>query len=252
MRAYLAFVNKEWTEGFRTYKLVSLLIAFLLFGMMNPLIAKLTPELMTSLSPEGIVMQIAEPQALDSWTQFFKNMAIQLILFVIVFSGLMANELTKGTLINILTKGLPRKTVILSKFTSTSIIWSLCYLLCFVVTYGYTIYLLPGSLPNLLFSAFCLWLFGIWLISVMILGGVMFKSMYGSLLFTGAIALFLMVANILPGFQTFNPYGLSALNLALLTKEMSPSDFTVSIIVTSVTTVVFLAGSMAIFNKKQV
>ena len=51
MRAYLAFTKKEFTESFRTYKLVIMLAVFLLFGIMNPLFAKLTPALLETWPP---------------------------------------------------------------------------------------------------------------------------------------------------------------------------------------------------------
>ena len=43
MRAFLAFMKKEWMEQIRSSRLVVLTILFVLFGIMNPAIAKLTP-----------------------------------------------------------------------------------------------------------------------------------------------------------------------------------------------------------------
>lgn len=45
MRAFLAFMKKEWMEQVRSSRLVILTIMFVLFGIMNPAIAKLTPWL---------------------------------------------------------------------------------------------------------------------------------------------------------------------------------------------------------------
>ena len=70
---------------------------------------------------------------------FFSNISqMGVLTLVIVFAGVMANEFNKGTLINILTKGMKRSTVILSKFTVSSIIWAMSYLLSFAVAYAYT------------------------------------------------------------------------------------------------------------------
>ena len=41
-----AFLRKEWMEMTRTGRLLILTVIFLLFGIMNPAIAKLTPWLM--------------------------------------------------------------------------------------------------------------------------------------------------------------------------------------------------------------
>ena len=50
MRSLLAFLKKEVIETFRTGKIVILILLFVLFGIMNPAIAKLTPWLMEMMS----------------------------------------------------------------------------------------------------------------------------------------------------------------------------------------------------------
>ncbi|WP_222860725.1 hypothetical protein [Paenibacillus antibioticophila] len=93
-----------------------MIAVFFIVGMLSPLTAKLMPELLSSFLPEGMTLTIAEPTALDAWIQFFKNTSqMGLILIVILFSGILGTELTRGTLINMLTKGLSRHAVILSK-----------------------------------------------------------------------------------------------------------------------------------------
>ena len=46
MKSFVAFIKKELTEQIRSGKLVLLCILFVLFGIMNPAVAKLTPWLM--------------------------------------------------------------------------------------------------------------------------------------------------------------------------------------------------------------
>lgn len=41
MREYIAFTKKEFKENIRNYKLLSLTILFLVFGIMSPLSANL-------------------------------------------------------------------------------------------------------------------------------------------------------------------------------------------------------------------
>ena len=60
-------------EIIRTYKLVVLGAIFLILGIMNPLTAKLTPTLLSSLVPEGMTIGISEPSAMDSWMKFYKK-----------------------------------------------------------------------------------------------------------------------------------------------------------------------------------
>lgn len=252
MRVFIAMTKKEFLESIRTYKLLLVAAVFLLFGMLNPVTAKIMPKLLSAFMPEGMTITPGEPGTVDSWIQFYKNMSTQLILFIIVFSGIMSNELNKGTLINMLTKGLPRKTVILSKFTATTSIWTVSYLICFVITLLYTMYLLPGKLPNLIFAASCMWLFGVLEISMMLLGGVLSGRIYGALLLAGGFTGVLMLANIFPKFEEYNPYLLSTGCVSLLTSERVPSDFYISITVTIVFILLMIISSICSFNKKQI
>lgn len=251
MRAFLAMIKKEFLESIRTFKLLIVVLVFLLFGMFNPVTAKIMPKLLSSFLPEGMTVTLATPHAIDSWMQFYKNMSTQMILFIVVFSGIVANELSKGTLIHILTKGLSRKTVILSKFTAVVSMWTVSYLICFGTTFVYTMYLLPGELPNTVFSAFCMWLYGVLQISVMLLGGVLFGNIYGSLLLTGGFAGLLMLLNIAPKFAEYSPYLLSSGSVSLLTMDAGVSDFYVSIGVTIALILFFLSGSLVSFDKRQ-
>ncbi|MBK5253334.1 MAG: ABC transporter permease [Peptostreptococcaceae bacterium] len=254
MKAYIAFTKKEFCENLRTYKLFIMLCVFLLLGLMNPITAKITPQLLKSLMPEGMNITIMEPTALDSWAQFFKNVPqMGLSVLVIVFSGIMANEFSRGTLINMLTKGLSRKVVILSKFTMTTIIWTLSYALCFAATYAYTIYFWSSEgVSNILLSVFSLWLFGILLLAIILLGGVLFKNNYGVLLFTGGFVVALMLLNLSSTIQKYNPITLASSNMALLTNNMFVSDFTMPIVICVITIIASIGSAIMIFNKKQI
>ncbi len=252
MRAYFAMTKKEFLESIRTYRLFLIAAVFLLFGMLNPITAKIMPELLSSFMPEGLTVTLTEnPRAIDSWIQFYKNMPTQLILFLILFSGVLTNELSKGTLIHLLTKGLARKTVILSKFTAAACIWTAGYLVCFGATFGYTMYLLPGKLPNIAFSAFCMWLFGVLLISLLLLGGIASGSIYGALLLPGGFLGLLMLLQMIPKLTKYNPYLLASGNVSLLTSQLEKTDFSVSICITFALLILFLSGSLLIFDKKQ-
>lgn len=254
MKSYLAFTHKEFVETARTYKLLIMASVFLILGMMNPITAKITPQLLQSFMPEGMEITIGEPTAMDSWTQFFKNIPqMGLIVLVIVFSGMMANEFSRGTLINVLTKGLSRKVVILSKFSMAVSLWTGSYALCFGVTYGYTAYFWPGfAIPNIVFSALCLWLFAILLLACILFSGVLFKNSYGSLLFTGVFAVILLLVNIIPTLQKYNPIALASSNMKLLQNTMQISDFVWPVVLCCILIVGFMISAVLLLNKKQI
>jgi hypothetical protein len=254
MRAYLAFTQKEFLESLRTYKLLIMFMVFLLFGMLGPLTAKLTPQLLEAFVPEGIQIIMAEPTALDSWAHFFKNISqMGFMVLAILLSGMMANEHNRGTFVNILTKGLPRRTVILSKFTAASVIWTVSYVICFSLSYVYTAYFWSGEgILNLPFSVFCLWLFGILLLAVILLGGVISRNSYGCLMFAGGFIVILFLLNIVPKFQKYNPLTLVSLNMSLLTGNTVPKDLTAPLIISVAIVILFIIIAIGVFNKKQI
>lgn len=254
MKGYVAFLKKEWLEQLRTYRFFILLIIFFIFGMMSPLTAKLTPLILKNFAIEGMQITMQDPTAMDSYMQFFKNnTSMGLIVLILVFSGILSSELSKGTLINILTKGLSRNAVILAKFTSSAVTWTLSLALCFVTTYGYTVYLFDQqSIHHLWFAVLCLWLFGVFLLSLLLLVSTVGKSSYTSLLGVGAVVVLLFMINMLPVLQKYNPLLLVSNNVGMLVSEYQISDAMASVGVTAGLSLLFLAGAVIIFRKKRI
>lgn len=254
MSAYMAFTKKEFTEFTRTYKLLILGLVFLLFGVMSPLTAKFTPELISQFMPEGIEITLSDPTAMESWAQFYKNVS-QLGLFVVVilFSGMMASEYSHGTLIHLLTKGLPRKIVILSKFTSAVLLWTGAYLICFVVCLGYTwFYWRDDAVMNGLFITIAaIWGFGVLLLSVTALGSVLFKSAYGNLLFTGVVVVAQFLLNIVPAIKKFSPLELIGAGSALLQGQVEAEIFVKPMVVTGILCVCCVIAACIVFDRKK-
>lgn len=254
MKAYLAFTKKEFTESIRTYKLPILLAVFLLLGMMGPLSAKLLPEILKGADFGGIEFTPPEPMAMDSWAQFFKNVdQVGLLALVIVFAGIMANEFSKGTLVNILTKGMKRHTVILSKLTAAAVLWTISYILCLAVAYGYTLYFWEmGELQHVFLAFFSPWLYGLFIIQLLILGGTLFKTFVGSLMLTGGTVIVMTLLNISPKLQKYNPISLCGDNTALLSGAKGASDFLPALIICAVLVVALTAVSVVVFDRKQI
>lgn len=253
MRNYIAFFKKELLENIRTYKLLIMLIVFLIFGIMSPLFAKITPELLMSLMPEGMSITLGDPSAFDSWAQFFKNITqMGLIVMVIVFSGVLSTEISKGTLINMLTKGLSRKTVILSKYTCMVLIWTASIIISFLVTLGYTVYLFPSDdVSNLLFSVFCLWLFGVFLLALLLFSATLVKSNYECLLITGMTVVVCFIISIIPDAYKYNPVSLASKNMDLLTNTIETSSLYPALWITGLLSMIFVISAILVFRKKQ-
>ena len=104
---------------------------FVAIGIMNPAIAKLTPwmfELLAdTLKESGMTVTEVPVDALTSWTQFYKNIPMALIVFVLMESSIFTKEYQSGTLVLTLTKGLERYKVVLAKTFVLTVLWSVGY-----------------------------------------------------------------------------------------------------------------------------
>lgn len=254
MRGFLAFTKKEFREQARTYKWLIVLSVFFLFGLMSPLLAKLTPVLISSMDMGGVTLTLPKPTAMDAYAQYFKNMTqMGIVVLLLIFGGTLSNELVKGTLVNILAKGLSRAAVLLSKFTAAVILWSAGFLLSAVTNYGYTVYLFGGvRVPALIFSMFCLWLFGCFIIALILLSSTLTAGSFGGLILSAVTLLILLMVNILPKAEKFNPVTLASKNTALLNGTVKGDSFYLTIGITVALTVLCLVISILIFRKKKI
>jgi len=255
MKQLTAFTKKEFIELYRTGKLLILTIVFVLFGIMNPAFAKLTPWIMNmvsgSLAEAGMSISKIEVNAMTSWNQFYKNVPMFLIVFVIMFGGILTTEYQRGTLINMLTKGLSRWKVIAAKFTSMMSVWTLCYWLSYGITYVYNDYYWDnGIAAHLFLSAFCIYLLGIWMISLVLCASSLANNNSAVLLFTGGVFVVSYLVSMVPKLSSYLPTQLLS-SQAMLTGAMQPSNFTASILVTLLLTAFSLAGAILVFNKKR-
>ena len=255
MKTLIAFTKKEFMEQRRSGKLLFLTILFVLFGIMNPAIAKLTPWLMEmfadSLAQSGMTVTDVTVTAMDSWVQFFKNIPMALIAFVLLEGSIFTKEYQAGTLILSLTKGLPRKTVVISKAIILALFWTVGYWLCFGITYGYNAYFWDnGIAQNLLFSCVCWWLFGLWILALMILFSCLFASGSGVLLGTGGVALGCYLLGLLPKISKYLPAKLTDGN-PLIHGIAETRDYYPALIITGCLYIVCFLAGIAVFNKKQ-
>ena len=169
MNGFSPFLKKEFFELYRKGRLLLFGILFVFFGILAPATAKLTPALFKMMSGEleqqGIIIKEISSTAASSYEQFFSNLSIILIVFVVVFASSITSEFSKGTAIPLLTKGLSRVSFFLSKLLSSLTIWSAGLWLCFGITYGYTAYYWKDDSVQSVIPAVLLW----WLFSVMVI-----------------------------------------------------------------------------------
>lgn len=256
MKQLVAFIKKEWIENIRTGKLLLMMVIFTLFGIMNPAMAKMTPwiydMLSDSMAEQGIIINEMTVDAMTSWGQYYKNVSMVLLVLVVMFCGILVGEYQKGTLINILTKGLSRWKVITAKSVISILIWTICYWLSYGITYGYNAYFWDNSIAYHLFiSAFCIYIIGIWLISLIFVGSVLFETTSGVLLFTGGIFVVVYLASMIPTIKEYLPTELLGAG-GMLTNALKLSDYIKSIVVTLIFIIASYVLTIIRFNKKRI
>jgi ABC-2 type transport system permease protein len=253
MRNITFFCKKELLEYWRTRKLLVLWIAFAAFGVMSPLFAKIMPQILKASFGESLPIQLPIPTSIDAWTQFYKNISqIGIYLLIIMFSGIVNREITKGTLTNLVTKGLNRAVVIISKYLLILMLWSLVIATSFGITLGYTAYYFPDQNSPHFFAGFLLlWLFGLFISSVVVLSSTLFRSIYSSLFGTIGIMILLYVVNLWEKAIKWNPISLMSVNVAVLQGKELWSDYIPALMTSGLVAVIFLLMAVAILKRKK-
>lgn len=251
-----AFTKKEYMELIRTGKALLLMILFVLFGIMNPAVAKLTPwlaETMSeSLAETGFIITEIKVDAMSSWAQFYKNIPIALIIFLLIFSGIFTAEYQKGTLVNMITKGMDRWKILLSKLIVMLSFWTAGYWICYAVTYLYNAWFWDNHVAaHLIFSAFCFYLFGVWMISLLVFFSVVFQN--NSAVLTAAACVFFIfyLMAFVPKIKKFVPTKLlDSPDLLSGTGELS--EYLYAIVLLIIFVIGNITAAILQFNKKNI
>ncbi len=209
----LIFIKKELLDAMRSGKILVLGIVFVLFGIMNPAIAKLTPWMMELLADQlaesGMIVGEVMIDASTSWVQFFKNIPMALIVYVLVSGSIFTKEYQSGTLVLMLTKGLQRRQVVIAKATVLILGWTIGYFVCFGITYGYNAYFWDNSVMNYLTeSVFARWLFGIFTVCLTVFFSAIVKSTSGVLLGTVSGVTVSFILSLIPKLAPYTPTAL--------------------------------------------
>lgn len=256
MRAFLEFLKKEWLELSRTGKLLILGVIFLIFGISSPAMAKLTPWLMEMMSEDlselGMTVSKVVVNDLSSWTQFFKNVSMILIIFLVIFSGTITTEYQKGTLIPILTKGIRPHIVFAAKTIMVLACWTIGYWCAVGITYGYNAYFWGNVVAKYIeFTLFVYYIFGAWMLTVLSLMSSILQSNIGVLLGTAVVfgvdffgTMFQKIEDYLPGKLTASG--------ELLSGMVEPKDYGKSIVVTVLLSAISLGMGTYFIGKKEV
>lgn len=250
-----AFLKKEILSHIRNGQFVILVIVFMLFGILNPATAKLTPKLLElakdSLASSGLEIHAMKITALDAWLQFFKNWFLVLIIFLLVEGEIFCKEYAVGTLLISVTKGLSRYKIVLAKFVVLVTAWTLGLLLSFGLTYIYSDYYWDNATVLHIFSAALgVWLLGLLVITFFVFFSVVVKTSTSALLGTGLSFGLIYLLSLWPKFKKFSPLLLGQ-GSQLITKQLATDDLITPVIVTLIMGLVLLVLAIPVFNRRR-
>lgn len=254
MATFKAFFRKELIGQIRTCKILILSLIFVALGVMNPAIAKITPWLFEILSDtlegSGINLTQVTVSAMDSWVQFFKNIPMGLIAFILLESNVFTKEYSSGTLILSLTKGLSRHKVVVSKASVLAILWTVGFWLCFIITYAFNAYFWDNSIvENLIFSGFCWWLFGVLTLALTVFFSTLFSSNIAVLGGVSAVVFTSYIIGMLPKIGKYLPTALTD-SYSLIYGFTAPKDYLPSLVIAATAIIACFAVSIPVFNRK--
>lgn len=243
-----AFFKKEWVEVLRNKKLLLLIVISVFIGILNPFTAKITPFLLENFLPEALEMGEIEVTALDSWRQFYKNVPqFGLVFFLLLFSNHMTKEYDLNAMTLLLTKGLKRRQVLLSKFLVAHMLLAISLFTMFLITYIYTeIYWDQGMIKGYFLPLFALFILASFLYTVNLFGQVYFKSVIPAIVLT---LLSVIVMYLLTFFEdVYNPLYLVIHALDLVQGNLNLLDLLKPLFLTITLTFVIFLSSLKKFN----
>jgi ABC-2 type transport system permease protein len=231
---------------------------FALFGLLSPLLAYFTPQLLSSIEgAEQFAELVPTPTTADALGQYIRNITqFGFIIAVLLGMGAVAGEKEKGTAAMVLSKPLPRWAFVLSKFVAQATVYLLGFVLAAVGAYAYTAFLFEGleAGPFLLGNLLLL----LWLLTfaaVTLLGSTLAESTgAGAALALGG-AIVLLLAGSIPQLSAFAPSALvgwaSQLGLPAAAASQAAGGNAGSVVANVVLIIVCLVGSVAAFEVQE-
>lgn len=210
---FAAFCRREFLEQLRTFRLLIVLAAFLFVGIASPVLAKLTPQLLSALGSDELggveLLLVKEPDATDALFQYQKNFALLPLLVILLMMGAVSGEKARGTAAMSLVKPVSRTAWLLAKGVVPAVVLLGGTLLAAIITLAYTVVLF-GEIDVFGFAAMNgLLLLSLWSwLSIALLGSTLMPGIGASAGFAlGTFAVVSLLGSF-PSLGRFTPAGL--------------------------------------------
>ena len=249
----LSLLKKDIYEYIKTPKLLILGAAFIFFAMSSPLLAKYMNEILASVASD-LDITFPDPTLYDSWVQFFKNMhTIAMIIFLIVMTGTVAHEKSKGSIALVLSKNVSRFEFILSKFISGALVMTVLTFVSVLLGIFYTNRLFGSYLyDGFLVSMILFWMMGLFYTSLGIFVSVISKTPTTAALFGFLAFAVLQILTISSDLAPFNPAGSTTIANEILANSFDLSTIWIPMLVTGLSTVILFLVTYIIFRRQEI
>lgn len=215
MTGLRVLIRKELLEQWRTMRLGVVAIVYVGFGILSPVLAKYTPEIVGALLPaqQAQAMHLPAPTTADAIAQFMKNIGGNLMLAPILLAMTMiAVEKERGTAAFVLTRAASRAAFVTAKLVALGATLAVAFVLSGVAAYAYTAWFFPAPDPvGFAGLIVLLWLSQLALGAVTLFGSVLVRSGIAAGGFgLGALAVF-TILSVLPTIGQYTPLGLQGI-----------------------------------------
>ena len=250
--SFIAVFYKEFLEQRRTRKFLIALVVLVLFGMTSPLMAKMTPQIMTLIpGGEAYSMLIPAPTINDAVTQYLKNLTQFGVLLALVFSmGSVAVEKDKGTAAMILSKPISKSSFLLGKFAALALTFIIPIGIAAICGYYYTYYLFGAlEVGRWLILNGLLALYILVYVAITLFYSTLTRTQYAAIgLSFGSLILFGLLGG-LPGVGSYFPDALISNAASLMARR--PIETWASLWVSPGLIVCALTASWLVFRKQE-
>src|SRR3990172_4419664 len=112
-----AFLLKEIKEITKTHRLWAVPLFFLFLGLSAVAATEFLPDILKSqLQPQNISIKLPEPDAVQAFQTYFKNLTqVGLVMVILMSMGLVSEEKARGILAQILAKPVSRAAIVAAK-----------------------------------------------------------------------------------------------------------------------------------------
>lgn len=248
----LVFYKKEFFEFFRTYRFYVLFGVFAFFAIINAPIARYLPQMIKAMPDVGISINMPEPTMVDSYIQLISNSTNAFFALIIVFMGSVSTEIKKGTILLVLSKGVPRSDFYISKYLNGLLMYTVSYAMYAMLSIAGTWILFKSWYFDGIFAAILsIYIFGVLIMTAAFSASAAAKSA-GPGAFAGfGFLILLPMTDFLGGAARFLPGRLMSLPVKLLGESAKSSDILWPAFISLAFIALMIIGSLSKFKRRE-